>query len=157
MSKKRVLAMLAAASLVGILALSLSQPAVGDAGCLTNDYLGEGGAQTIEKVLQTLPGAVGVERAKEVTMGKVGSPPGKGQVIGAKLVRLNDTTRGLMDVYLVATSVDRLMPIIGTTVSGTAPCEVSVVDALTGDWLYSYTLVTPDAGASFAEFPKLEP
>ena len=60
-------------------------------------------------------------------------------------MRLNDSTHGRINAFLVATSVNRSAPLFGlVTGEGTAACEVSVINAETGEFLYSVVNVVPD-------------
>lgn len=153
---RKIIILMAAVAALATLSLVRSEPAVGDAGCLSNDYLDAGGSRIVDVLAEDVAGFISAERASEIAVENAGRMPDGRKPLGAKLVRLSDKTRGVIDAYLVATPVEGQQPIIGTDLVGTAPCEVSVIDARTGSWIYSYILATPDYGASFAPFPTLE-
>ena len=149
---RKILAGLAGVALLGVAAAVLNRPAIGDAGCLTDEYLSNGDMH-IDAVLERLPDAVDVEVAKANALEQDAAQGGA--FLGARLVRLSDSALegGQGNVYLIATSVDEPQPIHGTNITGTARCRVAVVDAASGQWLYSFMFVVPDGTP--APFPSL--
>ena len=153
MRRKLLVAIAAASTIFALSWFAFINGTSADAGCLTNAYLNPGGAN-IEQAFTDLPDTIGiaVARAKALANVATSSEP---HVLDTKLARVSDS--GLPDgaalVYLVSTSVDEPVYLHGYVGGGTAACEVSFINAKTGEFEFSYLLAEPRPGSTFVGLP----
>lgn len=149
--RNRILAVAAALLVVGVFAFA--RGASGDAGCLSNLYLNQGGLKVEQVFDGAVPHTVGTDIARQRAMENASSLQADNRrVIDSKLATVSGDAfpQGNAMVYLVATPADGPVHLTGIP-GATAACEVSFVDARSGAWLFSFMVAEPPPGASFAE------
>ena len=153
MSKKLLVALAAASTVLTLSWFAFIKGTSADAGCLTNAYLNPGGA-TIEQVFTDLPETIGTSIAQAKALANVATSSDP-RVLDTKLARVSDSglPNGVAVVYLVSTSVDEPVYLHGYLGGGTAACEVSFIDAKTGEFEFSYLLAEPRPGSTFVGIP----
>ncbi len=129
-------------SAIVVLSLGLSSLQAGAGSCISDSALAdtalsEGWAPLDQPVS---PATIGTDRAKQVALahGVAGQT-----VLGSRLAQLRNTVFGSRTVYLIA-----MTPMPNMAPNTASSCEIQVVDASSGNFLYGFQEETPISGST---------